>query len=432
MNTVFASLVRSRFVVCTMAIVLSGIAGEPLFGDWPQINGPNRNGVAVNETLLMQWPKQLNQIWSHPVGGGYSGPAIAKDRVILFHRPAKSYLVECLDAATGKLIWNKSLPAEFAGGMDGDKGPKAVPLIHDDHVYVIGADGLLFCLKFDDGEPVWQKNLLKDYDAQPGYFGVGSSPIAIGENLICNVGGKDAGIVAFDLKTGKETWKAFDDRASYSSPIELVKNDQKIAVFFTRVNLVGLDATSGEVIFESPFGKKGPTVNGAMPVYFTIGDAKYLFGTAAYRVGAKLWKTDGASVESVWANDTSYSSQFSTPVIFKGSLFGTSGRHDFKNGAFTCVDVLTGKPHWSQAGITVGHSLLVDDKVLLFDTDGGLHVIEADKSKFRRVFQTQLFDSTSFAMPALSNGLLYARSNAGRSGNGELVCVQVGKRVDVK
>ena len=117
--------------------------------------------------------------------------------------------------------------------------------------------GCCFVLKFDNGELVWQKNLLKEYGAQPGYFGVGSSPIAIGDDLICNVGGKDAGVVALDLKTGAEGWKAFDDRASYSSPIEMVNGQKKLAVFITRLNLVGLDAENGAVIFESEFGKRG-------------------------------------------------------------------------------------------------------------------------------------------------------------------------------
>ena len=86
------------FVVGFTLAALSNV--EPSFGDWPQINGPNRNGVAPNEVLLTKWPKNLKQIWSHPVGSGYAGPAVANGRLIVFHRPAKKYLVEALDAKT--------------------------------------------------------------------------------------------------------------------------------------------------------------------------------------------------------------------------------------------------------------------------------------------------------------------------------------------
>ena len=37
--------------------------------------------------------------------------------------------------------------------------------------------------------------------------------------VLVNVGGRDAGIVAFALDTGKEVWKATQDQASYSSPV---------------------------------------------------------------------------------------------------------------------------------------------------------------------------------------------------------------------
>jgi len=421
--------VRSVAVFLMMMIGIGGLCGDnALMGDWPQINGPQRNGVATNEKLLAQWPKELNELWSHPIGQGYAGPVVVQNRVIVFHRPAKKYLVESLNAETGELIWNKQLDAEFPGGMDGDKGPKSIPLVHDGNIYLVGAEGKLFCLRFDDGELIWQKDLLSDYPAQSGYFGVGATPIAIGKNLICNVGGRDAGVVAFDLKTGVEAWKAFDDRASYSSPIAIQRDGIEIAVFITRLNLVGLNATNGKVVFQSKFGKSGPTVNGAMPVRVTDDGTEYLFASAAYGVGAKLWKLPSNVVEEIWANDTSYSSQFSTPVIRDGFLFGTSGREDHNNGAFCCVDVLTGQAIWKRDRMKVGHSILVGDKILLFETSGGLHVIDADKTKFKREFQAQLFDSTSFAMPALSDGLLYARSNAGSSGSGELVCVEVGKR----
>src|SRR5207244_9259737 len=49
---------------------------------WPQWMGPNRDGVwaetGVVERLPADGPKVL---WRAPVGGGYSGPAVADGRV---------------------------------------------------------------------------------------------------------------------------------------------------------------------------------------------------------------------------------------------------------------------------------------------------------------------------------------------------------------
>ena len=205
-------LLLRAMVAMTVSLTSHGAVAD----DWPQINGPNRNGIAVNETLQTRWPAEgLKQVWSHAVGQGNAGPVVADGKLIVFHRPGKTYLVEALDPETGKQIWKKELPAQYTGGMDGDLGPKCVPLIDDGHIYLLGAGGNLFCLKFNDGSIVWQKNVLQEYKCQPGYFGVGSTPIVADGKLILNAGGRNAAIVAFDAKTGAEAWKSFDDQASY-------------------------------------------------------------------------------------------------------------------------------------------------------------------------------------------------------------------------
>ena len=397
-------------------------------GDWPQINGPNRNGTAVGEKLLAKWPVGgLKEIWSHPVGQGNSGPAVANGKLIVFHRPAKKYLVEALDPKTGRLIWNRELPTNYAGGVDGDLGPKSVPMVHGGRVYLFGTGGWIFCLNLDEGSTVWQKNVADEYQIRPGYFGAGTSPIAAQGNLIVNVGGKNAAVVAFDLATGKEVWKSIDDDASYSSPITMEAGGEKIVVFVTRMNLVGLNPETGKVRFQTPFGKMGPTVNAAMPVFFQSNGKPFLFVNAAYGIGARLLKVSETGIEKVWGNDDSFSSQYSTPVFVDGNLFGTAGREDHNNGSYRCFDALTGKVNWVREGIPVGHSIFVDGRILVLDSDGGFHVIAATPSKFNRVYQTKLFDSKARALPAISDGLLYARSNATQSGRGELVCVRVGQ-----
>lgn len=406
-----------------IVVVPCVVPNSGLARDWPQINGPNRNGTIEQESLLKQWPTDnLEEVWSHPVGQGYSGPVVVGNTVVVFHRPGKQYLVEALESKTGKLIWNQELPAEYrGGGPDGDTGPKSVPLIFDGRIYLFGTGGNLFCLSLSDGEVLWQKNVLQDYQSPTGYFGAGSSPIIVDNKLMINVGGKDAAVVAFDPKTGDEIWKSFDDRASYSSPIEMMIGDSKVAVFITRLNLIGLDPADGTVLFQTPFGARGPTVNGAMPVQ--VGD--HIFINSAYGVGARWIDLADRPLNTVWKNDSSFSSQYSTPVLAYEKLYGTAGREDMRNGSFRCIEPSTGKVLWEKENFPVGHTLLVDKKLLVLDSSGGFYVIEPNETKFELRYQTRLFDSKSRAMPAVSNGLLYARSNA-NGGKGELICVRIG------
>ena len=417
------------FVALFVFVAISDRSLESYANDWPQINGPDRNGIAKDEVLLQEWTKSgLDKIWEHPVGQGYSGPVVVGEKLIVFHRPGRQYLVEALNAKTGKPIWSKELPSDYqAGGPDPDNGPKAVPLVHKDRIYLLGTGGNLFCLKLSDGSVVWQKNVLKIYSSPSGYFGAGSTPIVIGEKLLANVGGKEAGVVAFELETGKELWKSLDDRASYSSPIKVEVDGKQKAVFVTRLNFALIDPGNGEVLAKMPFGKPGATVNGAMPV--KVKD-DLLFLNSAYRVGGKAIRLEsGKAIGATQHPNDHFASQYSTPVTLDGMIYGTSGREDVGDGSFRCVDLngSTMKLVWKQDRFPVGHSILVGQQIVVLDSDGGFHVIEANPKKFSRVYQTKLFGSKSRSMPALANGLFYARSNAVK-GKGKLVCVKVGKQ----
>src|SRR5581483_4296229 len=74
--------------------------------DWPQFLGPTRNGVYVGSVLANTWPKEgPPMVWQKSVGQGFSGPAVAEQKLILFHRIDDQETVECLDARTGGQLW---------------------------------------------------------------------------------------------------------------------------------------------------------------------------------------------------------------------------------------------------------------------------------------------------------------------------------------
>lgn len=408
-------LATFAFTVCQSAAI-----GQ----DWPQINGPDRNGVAKQESLIKNWPDDgPRQIWKHPVGQGFSGPVVKDNQLVIFHRPGRDYLVETLAADSGKPIWNRELPCVYqGGGPDGDKGPKAAPLIHDGHVYLFGTGGNLFCLSMTDGKLVWKKNMLEIYKSPTGYFGSGSTPIVVANRLLLNVGGDNAAVVALDVKTGEEIWKSFDDRASYSSPVEIEIDGKSVVVFVTRLHLLGLDPRDGSVQFKTRFGKTGPTVNGALPVFVD----NHLFINSAYGVGARWINTAGGNLKEIWSNDNSFSSQYSTPIYMDDHLFGTAGREDRQNGSFRCVEASTGIVKWSQKSFPVGHTILVDGKLLVLDCKGVLHLIEPDVEEFVELQTAKILPGPGRSLPAFSNGRLYARSNASGS-TGELGCYQLGE-----
>ncbi len=77
----------------------------------------------------------------------------------------------------------------------------------------------MFAVNLETGRKLWQRDLHADYQVPPGYFGAGGSPLVDGGNVILNVGGRGAGVVALDVTTGREVWKPPTTGASYASPV---------------------------------------------------------------------------------------------------------------------------------------------------------------------------------------------------------------------
>jgi outer membrane protein assembly factor BamB len=360
-------------------------------------------------------------LWSYPVGQGYAGPAVANNRVIVFHRDGGAERVESLEATTGESLWKTDFSATYDGGYNSDLGPRCVPLIHDDRIFLFGAAGDLHCVNLADGEKRWTREAYSDFRGQEGYFGAGSTPIVAAGNVIVNVGGRGAGIVAFDLDTGKTAWQATDEGASYSSPVLAKVNGQPQAIFVTRLNTVSIDPKNGKVLFRFPFGSRGPTVNGATPLVFD----DYLFVSSSYGVGANMSRISGEGVKELWANDNVMSSQYSTCVYRDGFLYGTHGREDYKNGVLRCFEAKTGEVKWTVPGFGVAHSILVGDQLLLLGVDGRLRLAEVNSDAYREIASAEISTTLTRSLPALSNGKLYLRENDGQGG--KLICLQLAK-----
>ena len=389
-------------------------------GDWPQILGPTRNGVAAGEKLPEKWPAGGPAVvWKAKVGSGYAGPAVASGKAVLFHRVGTFERIEAFDAATGKSLWKADYPASYRGGIDSDLGPRCVPLIEGGQVYVFGAAGDLHCVSLATGEKKWSRSLYADYKGSEGYFGAGSTPILAGGVLLVNVGGGAAGIVGLSPATGKTLWAATEEQASYAAPAPFAYAGKPHALFVTRYNLVAIEPLKGEVAFRYPFGKRGPTVNAATPL--VLGDAVFL--TASFEIGAVSLKIGkpGTAPEPAWTSDDSLSSQYVTPVSYRGHLFGTHGREDVGVAELRCIDQATGRVAWSEEEFGVAHVILAGDKILAVAVKGELVLLQADPTRFRPLARTPL-PGASRAMPALADGRLYLRTTAG-----ELLCIDVNK-----
>src|SRR5262249_24575046 len=155
----------------------------------------------------------------------YGGVAVRAGRVYLMDRQAGPPEVEsvvCLDAGTGKTLWEHAYPVRYAGFFrEGyGNGPRSTPTVHAGRAYAMGAVGHLHCLDAKTGKVVWARDTVKDFKGRVPTWGHACSPLVEGDRLVVQVGGQPgACLVALDLDTGKEAWRSLDDRPGYSSPV---------------------------------------------------------------------------------------------------------------------------------------------------------------------------------------------------------------------
>lgn len=375
--------------------------------DWPQILGPGRNGIYTGPALAESWPAEGPRVlWKKDVGQGFSGPVVAQGRLILFHRIGNREVVESLDAKTGARQWEYGYPTAYRDDFGFDEGPRAVPVVADGIVYTFGAEGQLHAISLDSGKRLWSEDTMRTFGVAKGFFGAAGSPLIEGGKVIANVGGRGAGIVAFEAKTGKVLWKATDDASSYSSPVGVTIGNRRLAVFLTRAGLIGLDPATGQVQFQKPWrARTAASVNAATPV--VIGDL--IFVSAEYGPGAGVLRVDGSTLTPLWASDEALTNHYATSVHRDGFLYGFHGRQEF-GPSFRAVELRTGKVMWSQDRFAAGSVLLAGNRLLIMRENGELILADASPEAFRPRARAQVLPATVRAFPALSDGLLYVRN----------------------
>lgn len=383
------------------------IAVPAAAADWPQFLGPARDGVYAGLELNEKWPSTGPRVvWRKPVGTGLSGPVVAQNRLILFHRVADREVVESFDALTGAPQWRHAYPTTYRDDFGFDEGPRAVPVVASGIVYTFGAEGRLHAVELSSGKPLWNVDAMRQFGVAKGFFGAAGSPLVENGKLIANVGGKDAGIVAFDAKTGKVLWTATSDAASYSSGVAATMLGRRSVLFLTREGLVGLDPDNGQVRFRRAWrARQAASVNAATPL--VIGNA--IFVSAEYGPGAGVLQFDGAKLQDVWLSDEVLSNHYATSVHHEGRLFGFHGRQEF-GPVFRAVDMKSGKVLWSTERFGAGSVTLAGTRLLILRESGELILAAASSAAFQPVARAQILPPTVRAYPALADGLLYVRN----------------------
>lgn len=412
------------------------LPGRAVTRDWPAFLGPAGNMVSEETALLAEFPRDgLRPVWEMRKGEGYAAPAVAGGRLILFHRVGENEVVDCLHALDGRRYWRFGYASAYRDRYGFNSGPRASPVIADGRVFVLGAEGRLHCLDLATGQVLWQRDLLAEFGLRQNFFGVGASPLVEGDRLIVNVGAAGGPCVAaFDLRTGRMLWGAGDRWGpSYASPVAAtVQGRRRVFVFAGGESkpptggLLCLDPENGTVEYSFPWrGSRYESVNAASPV--VLGERVFI--AECYGAGGALVERGPEGLgRAVWTNPT-FGMHFMSAIPRGGYLYGVHG-HGPQDAELVCVEASTGREVWREQPIweervetkngprtlkvgTFRSSLLqVEGRTLCLGEYGHLLWLDLSPEGYRETARTWLFAATeTWTPPVLSHGLLYVCQN---------------------
>ena len=408
-------------------LALAAFSGTTTADDWPQWGGPQRDLVWREKGIVRTLPTKglLPRVWSTPIGEGYSGPAVAGNRVYItdFLPDSRQERIHALDAATGKIIWTHSYPVRYS--ISYPAGPRMTPVIENDRVYTIGGMGHMFCLSTADGSVLWKKNFVSDFGTKLPIWGMVASPLIDGRQLITLVGGtKGSLVVSFDKLTGKELWRSLEDAMiGYSPPVIFTFGKTRQMIIWHPDAVSSLDPSNGQLIWQVPFRvRAGLTISTPRRV------GNQLFVTAFYNGPLMIEvASDGRTAKVAWKGKSDSEirtdglhSIISTPVFTAGHIYGVCSY-----GELRCLDARTGKRVWESLAATGKdrwwNAFLVphEDRFFIHNEQGELIIAKLSPKGYHEISRAKLVEPTRkvrrrmtiWSHPAFAHKSVFARND---------------------
>src|SRR6266702_2224056 len=404
--------------------------------DWPQWQGPDRDGVWTESGILTSFPAKGPAVkWKVPVGMGYSSPVVQEGRLYLTDVVAAQPIIHertlCLSARSGKRIWmtqHDATPPEWFFSPAQLRGPGATPILHGGRVYGLSMFSVLKCLDARTGTVLWKRDLVAEYQLPPS--SLDASPLIDNNLLILSIGGRPgAGVVALDLSTGREVWRALSESATWSLPVIISAGGTRQLIVWMRESVTSLNPTNGAVYWREP------TVSGGSPGFSAVstpvvqGDrllvSGLMFQLNKEQPTAKVLWPDTPSGTRRILSDTS------TPLFRDNFVYSPRS-----GGVFVCLDAATGQEVWQTNCVTAlrpgacVHLTPNGSSVLLYTDQGDLVRAQLTPDGYREISRTHLIEPTgilfsnkfAWAAPAFANRNVFVRNDH------ELRCYSLAKR----
>lgn len=374
------------FLVVSSLLVAAAPAGSA--SDWPDWRGPGRDGVSLEKGLPTRWsPAGENLVWKAPYGGR-SAPIVMDGRLYMFNSAGEGEMMQervlCLDANTGKLIWERRLNV-----YESDVPPRRIawssPVgdASTGNVYVFGACNELTAVS-KDGTVLWSRSLTEEFGAWTTHGGRTGSPIIDGNLVI--------------VGTIIDGWGDTAER---------------------RHRFYAFDKRSGECVWTSaPGGRPYDTVY-PTPIVATVDGTRLLIVGGADGAVAAIKVQTG---EPVWTFPVTKRGINNCAVVKGSTVFATHSEENLDTnemGLLVAIDATgkgaLGKDHlkWSVRGVRGGYSSPVIDGDRLYQIDDSTNLYAFDIGTGKELWKKTL-GTLQRASPVLADGKLYVGTENGK------------------
>jgi outer membrane protein assembly factor BamB len=374
--------------------------------NWLVWGGPNRDFKSPSTGLASAWPATgPKQVWSRPLGEGYSGVAVEGPTLYTMYRKGQQEVAVALEAASGKTLWEYPYDAPFAS--DPGPGPYAMPQVLGDRVVTVGSTGILHSIDKKTGKPVWKHDLYVDYGGTPMRFGYSCHALPYKDTVILMVGGSRNALMAFKQADGAVVWGKHRFNNSHSSPLLIKVDGQDQVVALMGQQIVAVEPNTGELLWEQAHPTQydlAVSTPSWGPDNILIVSSSYEGGTRALHLTQRGGKT---TVAQLWHN-TRVRVHFGTMIRVNDTLFGASG-HDGP-APITALDVKTGEVLWNSGReFAKSQLVLADGKLIILDQDGMLALATADRQGIKVLSKVELLKRVAWTPPTLVGTRLYIR-----------------------
>jgi outer membrane protein assembly factor BamB len=390
---------------------------RPTDHDFLGFLGANRDAHVPSVKLSTDWQTQPPKLlWRQPIGLGWSGFSTVGNAAITLQQHGEEELVTCYDLNSGKLEWFDAVQAHHYNKIGGD-GPGSTPTLHEGRVYALGGTGLLRCLDAATGKKIWQRDVLADVgtdyetDRSGVWWGRMASPLIVDDLVIVPGGGPPGGpkvsLVAYNKTDGEIVWKGGNREISYSSPSLATYCGLRQVVIVNEDNITGHDLKTGEQLWETKWdGSSNSSATASQTVQIS---PNRFFVSKGYSGGGAVFELsrDDAgtwTVNKVWFNHRVLLTKQNNVVVKDGFVYGLS------DGVLQCVNLENGKRQWAGEDFGHGQLLRVGDLLLVMTEAGEVALVDLNPTEFKQFGSFQAIDGKTWNNPALSGNRLLVRN----------------------